>query len=477
MKHGVHPYFVTRESIAPRAGGAGAPWSVPDLCAAYQWPSDLEGGGIIAIVELGGGWIQSDVDQYFREIKLPEGVNLPAPHITDISVDGTTNSGGTIQSDADGEVALDIQVAAAAYAVATGKAATIRVYWSQDITSAIQKATTDGCDVCSISWGADEAQWGAAAAHALEQAATDATVAGMIVFAASGDNDSSDGGPGRSNVDLPAAAPHVVGCGGTKKTREDETVWNNNPGRTNGEGTGGGFSRLFKPMPPWQANAPHGPGRMVPDVAANADPNTGYEIILRGEQQVVGGTSAVAPLYSGLFAALGRKMGFITPELYLNNACFNDITKGDNGAFRAGTGPDPCTGIGSPIGERLAALFKSPEANATRQLRAAQAEIAQLQAEIAGLQAPPSMVLPTSYPLPGEVQPTSYLRTLAPIVSMNRAGFALQGAAGLPPRAGFAGATIQPGDIYWSGPCQNGTRLVSRYDAHLQPGPLQIESC
>jgi kumamolisin len=381
MKHGVHPYFVMRGAIAPRAGGAGAPWSVPDLCAAYQWPSKLEGGGVIAIVELAGGWIQSDVDQYFQA------VNLPAPHITDVSVDGTNNSGGTIQSDADAEVALDIQVAAAAYAVATGKAATIRVYWSQDITSAIQRATADGCDVCSISWGADEAQWGLPAADALEQAAADATAAGMIVFAASGDNDSSDGGPGRSNVDLPAAAPHVVGCGGTKKTRNDETVWNDNPGNTNGEGSGGGFSRFFKPMPPWQANAPHGPGRMVPDMAANADPNTGYEIIIRGSQEVVGGTSAVAPLYSGLFAALGKKMGFATPELYLHNTCFNDITVGDNGAFRASAGPDPCTGLGSPIGERLAALLTSPQATASRQLRAAQAEIAELQAEIAGIQA------------------------------------------------------------------------------------------
>ena len=80
-------------------------------------------------------------------------------------------------------------------------------------------------------------------------------------------------------------------------------------------------------------------------------------------------------------------MGFVTPELYLNNACFNDITKGDNGAFRASAGPDPCTGLGSPIGERLAALFKSPEATATRQLTAARAEIAQLEAEIASLQA------------------------------------------------------------------------------------------
>jgi kumamolisin len=238
-----------------------------------------------------------------------------------VSVDGTQNSQCNPQNDADGEVALDIQVAGAAYAVATGNAANIRVYWSQDITKAIVAATADGCDVCSISWGADEASWGAVAGDALEQAATAATAAGMIVFAASGDNDSSDGGPTPANVDLPASAPHVVGCGGTKKPQSgNEVVWNNNPGKTNGEGTGGGFSTLFVPMPLWQANAPHGPGRMVPDVAANADPNTGYEIVLYGSTTVVGGTSAVAPLYAGLFASFGTKLGFITPELYLR-AC------------------------------------------------------------------------------------------------------------------------------------------------------------
>ena len=135
----------------------------------------------------------------------------------------------------------------------------------------------------------------------------------MIVFAASGDNDSSDGGPGRANVDLPASAPHVIGCGRTSKSAvafspESETVWNNNPGKTNGEGTGGGYSKLFHPMPPWQAGAPHGPGRMVPDVSADADPNTGYNIILHGQQIVIGGTSAVAPLYAGLFASFGTKL-------------------------------------------------------------------------------------------------------------------------------------------------------------------------
>ena len=351
----VKPYFHMGQSESTtRESTDGGPWNVPDLCAAYNWPTNLAGGGVIAIVELGGGWVQSDLDQFFR------GIGQPQPKVTDVSVDGTKNTPDPGPDSADGEVALDLEVAGAAYYVATGKPATIRVYWTQDIAAAVRAATSDGCDVCSISWGADEASWGPQAAQDMEQAATDATAAGMIVFAASGDNDSSDGGPTPANVDLPASAPHAIGCGGTQKTSTAETVWNNNPGHTSGEGTGGGFSTLFQPMPPWQAGAPHGPGRMVPDVAANADPNTGYRIILHGTQVPIGGTSAVAPLYAGLFAAFGTKLGFVTPKLWLNPVCFNDIISGDNGAFRAGAGPDPCTGLGSPIGGKLAELLVRP---------------------------------------------------------------------------------------------------------------------
>ena len=116
-----HPYFRLRRltphfQLGPQAP---APWSTPNLCSAYQWPTGLAGGGVIAIVELGGGWVQSDIDQYFKSI------NQPVPDITDVSVDGTKNSPNQStgsNSDPDYEVALDIQVSAAAYYAATGKA-------------------------------------------------------------------------------------------------------------------------------------------------------------------------------------------------------------------------------------------------------------------------------------------------------------------------------------------------------------------
>ena len=126
---------------------------------------------------------------------------------------------------------------------------------------------------------------------------------------------------------------------------------------------------------------------MVPDVAANADPNTGYKIMLHGVETPIGGTSAVAPLYAGLFAAFGTKLGYVTPELWQNHLCFNDITSGDNGAFRARVGPDACTGLGSPIGTKLAALLTHPAGYALRRLQDVEAENTRLRETIAKLTA------------------------------------------------------------------------------------------
>jgi kumamolisin len=339
---------------------AAAPWSVPALCTAYNWPANLAGGGIIAIVELGGGWVQADINEFFQS------VGQPVPQVTDVSVDDTKNNPNQSvgsQDDPDYEVALDIEVAGAAYYQATGKPAVIRVYWSQDIGTAVQKAAADGCDVSSISWGADEAMWGQSALEQMESIASSVTNAGMAVFAAAGDNDSSDGGTSPANVDAPASCPHVVGCGGTNKTATTETVWNDDPGQTSGEGTGGGYSTVFPVQafqigaPPAPTNTKYGKGRMIPDVSADADPSTGYEIYVHGAMSVVGGTSAVAPLYAGLFAAFGKKLGFVSPKLWQNQGDFHDITQGGNGLYNALVGPDPCTGIGSPIASKIAILF------------------------------------------------------------------------------------------------------------------------
>jgi kumamolisin len=320
-----------------------SPWTVPALCARYKFPTGLAGGGVIGIIELGGGWTASDMTAYFAS------VGQPVPSITDVSVDGTTNTPG---SDDDFEVALDIQVSAAAYYVATGKPATIRVYWVQDMATGLRAATKDGCSVFSMSWGAPESEWtsgtGAGSCADMQAAALAGLQAGMISFAASGDQGADDG-TRKKSVDCPASCPSVIGCGGTTLTTT-EVAWDD---------TGGGYSSVF-PAQSWQVGipaAPSGLGRMVPDVASCADPNTGIEIYCQGAATVVGGTSAAAPLWAGLVAACGVRLGSIAPTFYRTPNAFTDITSGSNGAYSAGVGPDPCSGMGSPLGAAIATML------------------------------------------------------------------------------------------------------------------------
>jgi kumamolisin len=168
----------------------------------------------------------------------------------------------------------------------------------------------------------------------------------------------------------------VLGCGGTKLTGSgdkisSEVVWNEDAG---GEGaTGGGVSNVFA-LPSYQANAKVPPpsgskgGRGVPDVSGDADPETGYQVRVDGENIVVGGTSAVAPLWAGLIALsnqqAGKSAGFLQPQIYAAKAAsaFHDIVSGNNGAFSAGPGWDACTGLGSPIGSKLIALLGGSKA-------------------------------------------------------------------------------------------------------------------
>ena len=153
-------------------------------------------------------------------------------------------------------------------------------------------------------------------------------------------------------------------------TISSEVVWND----PNGGATGGGISDQF-PVPDYQQNAGIPPsanssknvGRGVPDVAASADPNSGYAIRVDGEDAVVGGTSAVAPLWAGLVALLnqsiGKPVGFLNPTLYglaPQSGVFRDITEGNNGAYSAGPGWDACSGLGVAVGTKLLeALSKS----------------------------------------------------------------------------------------------------------------------
>jgi kumamolisin len=193
---------------------------------------------------------------------------------------------------------------------------------------------------------------------------------GITVCAAAGDNGSSDGASG-NNVDFPASDPYVLACGGTSVQAPSgeitsETVWND---RTQGGSTGGGISTHFS-RPPYQEGlkaALTSGGteplnkRGVPDVAGDADENTGYDVRVDGTDTVIGGTSAVAPLWAGLIARINstnsQPAGYINLTLYDNKGAFNDITKTNNGTFAAAVGWDACTGLGSPNGTKISAAL------------------------------------------------------------------------------------------------------------------------
>ncbi|XBS70764.1 S53 family peptidase [Acerihabitans sp. KWT182] len=281
-------------------------------------------------------------------------------------------SGGA--NGADGEVMLDIEIVGA-----LAPQATLAVYFAgntdQGFIDAVNTAIHDTANrpsVISISWGGPESSWTTQSLDAFDDVLQSAAALGVTVCVAAGDSGSSDGvDDGADHVDFPASSPYALACGGTRLVAADnaiktETVWND--GAQGGAG-GGGISTHF-PLPDWQKSlkAVRTGGKQtalshrgVPDVAGNASPETGYKVLVQGQWTVVGGTSAVAPLWAGLIAranaAAGKTLGYLQPLLYTADAC-RDVTQGNNGDFAAAPGWDACTGLGSPDGEKVAALLR-----------------------------------------------------------------------------------------------------------------------
>ncbi|HXZ70626.1 MAG TPA: S53 family peptidase, partial [Streptosporangiaceae bacterium] len=429
------PHFRTRGVPGP-AASPGVSYTPVQVASIYGFPAGTTGAGqTVAIIELGGGFTQSDLDTYFGGLGI-----TPTPSVTAVSVDGGSNNPGDT-SGASVEVNLDIDVIGAA---APGAAQL--VYFApnngdQGFVDAISEAAqaSPAPIAISISWGQSEDSWTSQGLSAMNGAMSDAAALGITVCAAAGDNGSTDGvTDGQQHVDFPASSPYALGCGGTRLLANpatgvisSEVVWNELA--SNEGATGGGVSDQFA-LPSWQANAGvparataaaaspaadpaggaasspaggaadgaasspagdpaggaassghrrHHPGgsggsgsggtggsgsggsggRGVPDVAGNADPTTGYQIYSGGQAQVVGGTSAVAPLWSALIARLaqatGKRFGLLQTSLYAGvtpgvgvPGC-RDITSGNNGAYSAGPGWDACTGLGSPDGTAL----------------------------------------------------------------------------------------------------------------------------
>lgn len=403
--------FDTRRQVQPGAAaptpGAAAPapvrprrvihtaYTPPQVAQLYSFPPQLDGTGqCIGLLEFAGGFVEADLEVYFRKIGVKQ------PSIAVVSVDGTQNSPGTHH---DGEVMLDIEVAGGA-----APGAKLAVYfaqnteagWLEAITAAVHD-TTNRPSVISISWGYTEFEgdmlaWSPQVIEEWNRTLQEAAQLNITVVAAAGDDGSINGvQDGKVHVDFPASSPYVLACGGTSLLGKnggivDEFVWMDGLRRQGGSGTTGGGVSEHVPRPAWQSDpalkipaskSTAFVGRGVPDVAANADPRTGYIVRVDGWDAIDGGTSAAAPMWAALIARInqelaktagGRTVGFLNPLLYSKlggTPAFRDIVSGTNdalgnlGAYNAGPGWDACTGWGSPHGiNLLAALTGTPAA-------------------------------------------------------------------------------------------------------------------
>ncbi|HTQ57314.1 MAG TPA: S53 family peptidase [Bryobacteraceae bacterium] len=356
------------------AAQAAVPLTPPEVAGLYQFPATNANGQTIGLFEFDGGYRLSDIQAYFNQL------HLPAPSVTWVGVDGQTNAPG--MSDADGEVILDIDVAAGA-----APGAKIVVYfapWTEqgwlDIVSAAIHDVNNRPSVISISWGWPEHQtalgftWTDAALQAVNQKFWEAALLGVTVLAASGDHGSDCGiGDRKAHVLYPASDPYVTACGGTVISNVSGASFQENTWRDDSDWlTAGGVSDYF-PKPIWQdwaniptsANDGHA-GRAIPDIAGNASQLSGYDLILGGRPTgPIGGTSATAPLYAALVALLnadlGEPVGYLNPNLYAFQGpyVYRDIadnvnnTRGGAPGYPAIAGWDACTGLGGVNGVAL----------------------------------------------------------------------------------------------------------------------------
>ncbi len=329
-----------------------------DVAARYQFPDGRGHGQTIGVVQLRGIFKPDDFDQCMRAQGLAP-VHPIVKRVDDAAV------AHEIATTKDLEAALDVQLIAS-----LAPEARIVVYEAPDDERGFLDAVRDAIfdeeyapSVLSISYGWPEQLWTPAALHILDELFAAAALMGVTICCSSGDNGAEVDDNGKPHVVAPASIPFAVACGATiiQDGGLEEQTW---------EKTGGGFSERFD-VPQWQGAARSSamqygmqPGRGVPDVAAQQLP--GYYVVMEGAELAMGGTSAVAPVWSALIARINEQIGVpagsFLPILYEQSGekIFREVTSGGNGRFQAGAGWNPCTGLGTPIGiaiaERLRAL-------------------------------------------------------------------------------------------------------------------------
>ncbi len=373
---------IKRPSHTEQLANGGQGFFPSDLAKAYQFPPQYDGlGQTIGLLEFSNGYSTTDVHGFWQAM------GVSAPELAFVSVDGTPNDGGV--SSQDMEATLDVEWAGglapgAQLVVYEANAGSSDQSFGMSVLKALDYAVHDSVhrpSVLSISYGDAENRFPSSELSSWDSIMAEGGLTGVTTFVASGDQGAyglHGAGALVPHVDAPADCPHAVAVGGTHlELNADgsirvETGWTD----TNNNGaSGGGISQIFA-VPGYQIRVnlplPSGgkPGRGVPDVAANADPDTGYAVLFEGSMTVVGGTSAAAPLWAALWARLNQaraasqkgSIGYSNPDLYDlgPTSAFRDITQGSNSyagvlGYSCTTGWDAVTGWGSPRAQTLIA--------------------------------------------------------------------------------------------------------------------------
>ncbi len=414
---GTNVFQSQRPNSVPLAEGiqfAATYYSAKDLQNAYNVTGLLSQGyggrgETIAIIDAyGDPTIQQDLATFDKEY------GLPAANLTIIPV-GTYQPANGIKYGWDAETALDVEAAhtAAPYAH-------INLVIASNASNALFAAVKTVVDnhlgnVVSMSWGLGENSFGESgfsAAGFLNYAYLDyyfqkGAAEGITFLASSGDYGAFDGTT-TVTADFPATSPFVTGVGGTtlymaagtnstgggsSKTYQGESAWSVSPQYVGGQGvsSGGGYSAIFA-QPYYQASAVTSPFRSAPDVSADANPYTGFAIVLEGGNYVIGGTSLASPLWAGMAADLdqyvGRSLGLLNPSLYSiyankaeYQAAFHQISSGFNGEYQAGPGYNLVTGLGTPDVTALAAALKNQTQGMTIQVTTSKSSAASAPAQ------------------------------------------------------------------------------------------------
>jgi kumamolisin len=302
------------------------------------------GGGVYGNIDENGYLTNGDIEQYLTDLNLPIPTIIIHP-IFDGQVD-VTDQDSTIENTVDIEMIsgccpsthLTIILYLASQNVSFHDA------FNYILTTPVNNKLPS---IISCSWGMPETE--VTDLNETNALFNTALLNGINICTATGDNGSSDGLTGGNYCDFPSSSPNVIACGGTTLScrnnqydnKTKEYAWNNG---------GGGMSRFFQKS---QYQLINYANRCTPDIAMDADPNTGVSYLINGQYMTIGGTSIVAPAFAAYLACCQLNTQSIIPYIYKYANTFHDIIQGNNGGYKATVGYDRTTGVGSLNGALL----------------------------------------------------------------------------------------------------------------------------